>query len=302
MIRRAVILAVAGVFLATLAPPARADLSGKLGALSGDNAKGYLSPMPKALSSTLNSAIFTSGNVPESGLTFTVGVRVMGSAFDDKDRTFDPTYPLPDGFTATTPGPVPTVIGDPTGLHVAGPGGTGADFPGGLDVNQFTIAVPELTIGTIAGTKATVRWFSATLGDSDYGKLELLGFGAQHSLSQYFPGIPADVALGAFYQTFKLGGGLLDTKALHVDVTASRHYGGTFKLQPYVSVGYDTFSMDVSYKSTTNPGDDIAISMDKESNVHLAAGAQLSLAFLQFHAEVFKAANSGASIGLSLGR
>ncbi len=300
MIRPAAILILAGVVLAAAAPAAHADLSGKLGALTGDNAKGYLSPLPKALSSTLNSAIFTSGYVPKSGLTFTVGVRVMGSAFDDKDRTFTPTDP--DGFTSVTPTPVPTVIGDPASVPVAGVGGTIANYPGGLDVNQFNIAVPELTIGSIAGTKATVRWFSATLGNSDYGKLELMGFGAQHSLSQYFPGLPADVALGAFYQTFKLGDGLVDTKALHVDVTASKRYGGVFKLQPYVSVGYDTFSMDVSYKSTTNPGDNIAISMDKESNVHLAAGAQLSLAFLQFHAEVFKAANSGASIGLSLGR
>ena len=40
--------------------PASAQLQDNLGALSGDNAKGYLGPLPKALSGTLNAAIFQS--------------------------------------------------------------------------------------------------------------------------------------------------------------------------------------------------------------------------------------------------
>ena len=63
MIRLAFILALVGLFAAALAPPARADLSEKLGGLTAQNAKGYLSPLPKALSSTLNSGIFPSGRV-----------------------------------------------------------------------------------------------------------------------------------------------------------------------------------------------------------------------------------------------
>ena len=52
MIRLAVFLALVGWFATSLASPARADLSDKLGALTATNAQGYLDPIPKALSST----------------------------------------------------------------------------------------------------------------------------------------------------------------------------------------------------------------------------------------------------------
>jgi hypothetical protein len=149
-----------------------------------------------------------------------------------------------------------------------------------------------------------VRWFALDLKDSDLGKIELFGIGAQHSISQYFPALPADVAFGAFYQTFKIGDELLDTKALHVNVTASKALSakGLVKLQPYVGIGYDTFSMDLAYTSTTDPTDHISVSMDKESNVHFTLGAQLSLALVKLHGEFNVAANTGAAIGLSFGR
>jgi hypothetical protein len=294
-----VILALVGLFATSLAPPARADLSEKLGGLTAQNAKGYLSPLPKALSSTLNSGIFPSGRVPKHGIGLTLGIRVMGASFGDADKTYTPTDPP--GFQSLASATAPTVIGSEAGAFVPGQGGTQMIYPGGFNISQFPMAAPELTVESVFGTRAVVRWFSAKLGNSDYGKLDLLGIGGQHSLSQYFPSLPADVAVGVFYQTLKIGGDLLDTKALHVDVTASRRYGKHFVLEPYVSVGYDTFSMDVSYKDSADPTNNISLSMDKQSNAHLAAGAQLSLVVAKLQAEVFSAANTGASIGLSFG-
>jgi hypothetical protein len=299
MIRLAVILALVGLFATSLAPPARADLSEKLGGLTAQNAKGYLSPLPKALSSTLNSGIFPSGRVPKRSFGLTLGVRVMGASFDDGDRTYTPTDP--DGFLGLGSTPVPTVIGSEAGAFVPGQGGTQMIYPGGFDIDKFPLAVPELTVESAFGTRAVVRWFAADLGDSDYGKLELLGIGGQHSLSQYFPSLPADVAFGVFYQTLKIGDDLLDTKALHVDVTASRRFGKAITIEPYVRVGYDTFSMDVDYKDTEDPSNNYSLSMDKQSNAHLAAGATLSLVVAKLQAEVFSAATTGASIGLSFG-
>ncbi|MEK7331491.1 MAG: hypothetical protein AAB113_11895, partial [Candidatus Eisenbacteria bacterium] len=57
--RIAVTLALALVVLAGVAPPAGAQLSDNLGALTGENTKKYLGPLPDALSGTMNSAIFT---------------------------------------------------------------------------------------------------------------------------------------------------------------------------------------------------------------------------------------------------
>jgi hypothetical protein len=298
-IARTVILV--GLAVVAMAAPAAADLNDKLGALTGDNAKGYLGPLPKALSATLNSAVFQTGKVPKRGINFTIGVHVMGVNLKDEDRTFTPKDPA--GFQSVTPTPVPTIIGGSESVAVDGQGGTVLNYPGGLDTKTFTIAAPELTIGSVFGTRAVVRWFAMDLKDSDLGKIELFGFGGQHSISQYVPSLPADVAVGAFYQTFKIGDGLLDTKAFHVDVTASKALGvkGLVKLEPYVGIGYDTFSMDVSY-TQTDPPDHIGVSMDRQSNAHFTVGAQLTLAAVKLHGEFNAAANTGAAIGLSVGR
>jgi len=279
------------------AASARADLSEKLGALTGENAKGYLGPLPDALSSTLNSAIFQTGKVPKTGVSFTLGVHVMGVNFKDEDRTFVPVDPP--GFQSSPSGQaVSTIIGDTKSVGVQGQGGTQLNYPGGFDVSTFTVAAPELTVGSFFGTRAVVRWFSAELGNSDYGKLELFGIGGQHSISQYVPLLPVDVAVGAFYQTFKLGDGLLDSKAFHMDVTGSKRFG---VIQPYVGIGFDTFKMDVDYTSTADPGQHISVSMPDQSSAHFTVGAQASLAIVKLHAEFDAAANTGAAIGLSFG-
>ena len=149
------------------------------------------------------------------------------------------------------------------------------------------------------GTRAVVRWISLDVGDTDLGKFELFGIGAQHSVSQYFPGLPADVAAGFFYETFDIGNNLIETKAWHANVTASRRFS---MLEPYVGVGYDSFEMDASYQSKTNPGDNISVSFDTETNAHLTIGIQALLAFARLQAEFNAAAEPGAAIGLSLGR
>jgi hypothetical protein len=302
MTRLVRILVLALLLASAAAAPAAADLNDKLGALTGDNARGYLGPLPKALSATINSAVFQSGKVPRTGVEFSIGIHVMGASFGDKDRTFTPTDPP--GFQSTTPTPVPTIIGGSESVAVPGQGGTALNYPGGLDTKSFTFGAPQLTIGSVFGTRAVVRWISLKLGDSDLGKLQLFGIGGQHSISQYVPGLPADVAVGVFYQTFKIGDGILDTKAFHADVTASRMLGGhgLAKLEPYVGLGFDTFKMDVSYTSTTDPGDHIGISMDNQTNVHFTLGAQLLLPGVKLHGEFNAAANTGAAIGLSFGR
>lgn len=300
MKRAVLFVALASACLLAVAGPARADLSDKLGALTADNAKGYLGPLPKAISSTLNAGIFESGYVPRRSFDFSVGVSVMGATFGDGDRTYLPTDPF--GFTAVTPTPVPTVVGSPNAVPVPDNGNSTPLYPGGLDVSQFELAAPQVTIGTLYGTRATVRWFDANMGDSDYGKISFLGIGGQHSLSQYMgKKPPVDLALGVFHQSLKIGDGLLDIQSLHVDVTASRKFGGLFRIEPFVSVGWDNFSMKADYKDKTDPSNNYSVDFGSISNKHVAAGAAMTLLFIKLHGEVFAAANSGASLGLTLG-
>jgi hypothetical protein len=297
--RIALTLALTLVVLAGFAPPAGAQLSENLGALTGENTKKYLGPLPDALSGTMNSAIFTSGNVPKVGINFTIGLKVMGVSFDDKDNLYTPTDPP--GFTSVPPiEQVPTVVGDPAAVAQSGQGGSTFYYPGGFDISKFAFAAPQLTVGSLMGTRAVVRWFAHDFATDNFiEKISFFGIGAQHSLSQYFPGLPVDLAAGIFYQSFKINDDLLDTKSIHVDVTGSKSFG---PLQPYGAIGFDSFKMDASYEDSNNPGNNIAVDFDRSSHVHLTAGLLANLPVVKIHGEANLAATNGVAVGLSFGK
>jgi hypothetical protein len=233
------------------------------------------------------------------GLNFSIGVKVMGVRFADEDRFFTPTDPA--GFTSVPPiQQAPTVVGGTSAVTQPGQGGAVVYYPGGFDINEFAFAAPQLSIGSVLGTRATVRWVAADFGsDNMIDKISFFGIGAQHSLSQYLPALPLDLALGVFYQSFKINDSLLDTRAFHMDVTGSRSFA---ILQPYAAIGFDSFKMDATYEDATNPGNDISVDFDRKSNVHLTAGVLANLAFATLHAEANIAATNGVAVGLSFGR
>ena len=43
--------------------------------------------------------------------------------------------------------------------------------------------IPQITIGTVAGTDAMVRWFSIDVED-DFGSVSQLGFGLRHDVDR----------------------------------------------------------------------------------------------------------------------
>jgi hypothetical protein len=289
----------AGLFGLAIASPALAQLDANLGALTPENVKGYLSPLPKALSTTLNMAEFQSASIPLAGLNFTVGIHAMGVSFADKDRTYSPQDPA--GFTSTAPVAAPTVVGDEASVTQPGQGGTSLFHPGGFNIENFWIPVPQLTVGSVMGTRAVVRWIKAEAGDSELGKIDFLGVGLQHSLNRYIKGLPCDLAAGGMYQTFKLGkNDLVDTKALHFEVTASKKVAMFF--QPYAAVGYDTFSMEANYDQEIN-GTTVGtnVKFDDENSFHGTLGVQLGLPFVKLNAQVDQAKETGAAIGLRFG-
>ncbi len=278
---------------------AQAQLSAGVSGLTDDNAKGYLGPLPQALSSVLNTSIYHSGDVPKDGLHFQIGVSLMAVQFDDEDRVYKATYQGPSDLESVE---VPTVIGDTGAISRPGPAGTEQYFSGGFDIDNFSVGVPQLTIGNLMGTSLTVRWVAVKLGDDseELGDLKLFGIGGQHSISQYMPDLPIDLALGGFYQTFDIGDDLLKTTALHFDLTGSKNFG---VLAPYAAIGYDSFDMDLSYKLSdgNETVDQIDVDFDKDTNAHFTVGLLADLPVVKAHIEYNLAAESAVAFGLSFG-
>jgi hypothetical protein len=290
----------AGALTVALASPGFAQLDANLGALTPENVKGYLAPLPQALSTTLNSAAFQSANIPFAGFNLTFGVHAMGVKFNDEDNTYLPQDPQ--GFQHTgSVLPAPTVVGSTESVAQPGQAGTTLYNPGGFDIGQFVIAVPQVSIGSVMGTRALVRWVQFDAGDSELGKISLLGFGLQHSLNHYLKNLPVDLAVGGMYQTFDLGDDdLIETNAFHGEITASKKLA--MWVQPYVGVGYDTFSMKVNYDQTVGGSTQTyKVNFDDQNSFHGTAGILLGFPMVKIHAQVDTAKESGAAVGLRFG-
>jgi hypothetical protein len=289
-----VMLAVlAGMMAAT---PASAQLEANLSSLGEENVRAYLDPMPNSLSAMLNSAIFRTGDVPKVGFNFSIDAKGMVANFDDDDREYE-TVPS-GGFGSTT---APTVIGDPGGaVQNGGPGGASVAYPGGFDMEKFAVAVPQVSIGSVMGTRAIVRYISMEVSESDIGDMEVFGIGAQHSISQYFEGMPLDLAAGVMYQNFKLSDEALDADTWAFNVTGSKKFGVKFSFEPYVGVGLDTFEMKANYVDTSL-SEEVEVKFDNQTDLHMAFGAGVNLPVVRVHAEYTVAAANGFAGGLSFG-
>ncbi|MFH1143794.1 MAG: DUF6588 family protein [Candidatus Eisenbacteria bacterium] len=284
--------------LAALIPvqPVAAQLEENVVGLSDENLEGYLEPLQTGLSSTMNAAVFRTGHVPRQGLTFSIGVAAMAIGYDDEDRGYVPTDPP--GFTSEEPTTVPTVVGDPEGAIVMGEGGLSQIYPGGFDMDGFEIAVPQVSLGAVLGTRVIARYIALDLGDSDLGDFSYFGIGGQHSITQWIPSLPVDLAAGVFAQSFKIGEDVVKASALHLNLTASRQYG---ILQPYAGFGYDSMSLEVKSEDEEDPEFSIDAKLDKESNTHLTLGLMAKLPVISAFFEYNSSAAAGFALGLEFG-
>lgn len=291
------------VLLLCLASPSTAQISDQLTAYTGDNAIGYLQPLANAIGADLNSGLYRSAHIPETGLNINLEIRVMSVLFADDDRTFTGT--TESGFSPEQEAEAPTVVGSGESVSISGDGGSTFTFPGGLDLHSFTLGVPQLRIGSFRGTEALIRYIALDIGETDIGKVSLYGFGLRHSISQYLgPTFPVDVAGGFFWQSFSLGGGdsgddLLSSSALSFGVQASKSFA---IVEPYVGVSMDRFSMEASYESeASGTPEQVDLDFETDTSFRLTAGLNLSLGLVSANAEYSIAGQNTFALGLSFG-
>ncbi len=74
------------------------------------------------------------------------------------------------------------------------------NLPPGVDMSTVFAAVPQLTVGSLWGTEATVRVIPPITWDKNVGKFAFWGLALKHSISQYFPERYFDLAIQTAYQ------------------------------------------------------------------------------------------------------
>jgi hypothetical protein len=293
--RRALPAALLCLAVLLASAPVQAQLTENLGGLTDENFPGYLGPMNTGLSGTMNAGIFRTGHVPKAGFNLDVDLLTMAIGFEDEDMVYLPIDP--EGFTSLEPTEVPTVIGSPDGVEVAGEGGLTQIYPGGFDLDGFEIAVPQVTVGSVFGTRAIIRYIMFDLGDTDVGDFKYFGIGAQHSLTQYFSDAPFDLAAGFLWQNFEVGE-TVDATATHFNITASKQYK---YFRPYLGFGIDTIQTDAKYDDEEDPENSFDVSLDRETDPRFTAGVAGTIPHFSIFFEISSGAATSIAVGLSIG-
>lgn len=250
---------IAFLVLGGAADSARANsLQQLLEQVGTEYAEAYASPLINGLGPNQNANLFSTASIPYSGLTFGIGIKVMGTYLNEADQTFQKVVQVDDlsqidpdlsgSGTAVMSGP--TVFGDTetdgridlyaNGVLV----GTFDGIPGFWDTRWVPLATPEAYIGGIAGLKFSLRYFpSYDLGD--LGKTTYLGYGLQWCVNGVLKDLPIDIMAGFFLTSLDIENtqGLGQDKL--VDTDANSYFVAVSKSWPAMTV-YGGFSIEDS--------------------------------------------------------
>lgn len=262
---------------------------------TSENGAGYMQPLADAFGANLNSGFYHSAHIQTLGLHFYFGIEAMVALIADDQKTF--TAKTEDPFSPAQTAEAPTIFGSGQGAAVIGTGGTVFNFPGGLDIKKLPLAVPQVSVGSILGTEATVRFAKAKI-DDNIGEVKLFGIGAQHSLSQYFKDFPIDLAAGFLIQKFEIGDIVeANTKYFGLQGSLSRSV-----LTLYGGVGLESATLDIAYDYESDTGTQrVAFDLEADNSVRFTAGVALNLLVVKLHADYNFGSQNVIAAGLGFG-
>ncbi len=197
--------------------------------------------------------------------------------YDGEDIVIDnPLYGAP-GEPATISIPVPS---DVITLPIGG-------FEAISDLSFLPLLAPQLSVGTVFGTRATFRYLPSITIDEDLGKFEYFGFGIQHNPGVLLPTpLPVDVAVGFFTQTLKVGT-LFEAKTTAFGLNASKKLGvGPLNITPYAGFMLEKSNIDITYSFIVDDQEiDVAFELEGENKSRLTLGLSVRLLMLNFNAD-----------------
>lgn len=300
--RRATVLA-AGALLSlsvnARGAHAQSSLETVLQQYSGATIEGYIKPLAEVLIANLSSGYVT-GAGHKKGFTFGLELVGVAAKVDDALRLYDAA--TPNGFDPATIN-TPTVFGGTAQAvpHNSIPGLSYRGSDGLLDIDYFLTPAPQLRLGGFMGTEVVVRWASSAiipLEDEDFPDITLLGFGVQHSISQYFPDLLFDVAVGGSYNSFKFGD-IVDVSGLSFGLHAGKDFG---MVGLFAGLASEGGSMKLKYTSEDPdaPGA-VDLDLDVDRIIRFMGGASLNLGPLKLFGDASFGDVNTYSVGLRIG-
>ncbi len=318
------------VLAVLVVPPSQAqnrdtdELGGALSSIGQQYADNYTQPITDALGANLNAGLFRTAEVGGEGIVpvidLYVGVAGMGALTSGSKTAFrlsGEDIPTDDGtLTITYPDEdLPTVFGEETSPGQAiisdndplTPDETVDLPPGLLNTSIAPLAVPQIGAGTVLGTDAQIRFLPET-SISDYGSVSLFGLSVRHSLSQYIPLSPVNLAVQGTWQSLSLSGSddsinsgeIVDASGWALNAQVSKSVP-VAPITFYGGLQYEQFGVDVGYTFQTSAGTStVSFEQDASNNVRALAGVSVTLAVIQLNVDYALASNNTVSAGVGI--
>lgn len=251
-----------------------AQFEDRINELSEDLQKGYTTPLATWTGTYLNSGGYFTADVSKSfGFKLSlVGMMIM---IPEDQRTFK----LSDGTeTATFFGEKGAAVPETEGYLV---------YPPGVNQTSVPAAIPQVAFSAL-GTELMARFVPETVIEDV--SIDLLGGAVKHSISQYIPLCPVDIAVQAMYNKLSIGSPDLDISTTNVAINAhvSKSFGVAIL---YGGLQYEKTTMDIEYTFTGDElegvfeNDKLKVNLEGENHVRLTLGAALKLAVFVLNAD-----------------
>ena len=276
-------------------------LQERLEALTETNGQRYLQPLGDAIGANLNSGFYHTAKIKKFGLHFYIGVETIAALIGDDQRSYIANVLNNQGQIVEASG-APTIFGgkDPKNVNLGM--GQSYSLPGGFDSRMLPIIAPRIQIGNIMGTELIARYVDIDIpGAKDFGKFSMKGFGLRHSISQYIPLFPIDVAFGYFVQQINIGD-VIKASTTYVGIQASRKM---LALEVYGGVGVESASLTAEYNLGSNvPGVasiPLSYTLDGKNKTRMNVGLTFHLLLLKVHVDYNIAAQKTVVLGAGIG-
>jgi hypothetical protein len=293
-----ILLVVAMLFPVGNAQAGDPTLESVLAQFNSEAAKGYFQPFADFVGANMNAGFFHSAAIPTTGFHIALDIVAMGSSVGDDAKSY--TVKAPAGFspgeftTATIFGGKASVITDANNPSIHYRGVSDGIF----NTTLFPLATPQLRIGSLYGTEAVIR-FVPIPETGGFPKTTMFTIGARHSVSQYIPDVPLDLAAGIFYSKYT-SGDLMDVTGFAFGVHASKSFE---ILTVYGGLESENSQMNLKYTDPNTPGAPPAvdINLDGVNTFRFTVGAGISLGVFGFFADANFGSVTNFSGGISFG-
>lgn len=231
---------------------------------------GYVKPMADLLGANINSGFAIGARIPRMRPSFHLEIVAMGAMVRDAQKVYIAS--TPPGFSPEQ-AETATIFGG-TGTLVTSDVDPALQYrfsDGLLTADLVPFAAPQLRVGGILGTEAVVRFAMIPQdGEGDRPEARLLGIGVRHSISQYLPLLPVDIAAGVFYNSLTVGE-YVDLDALSFGAHASRSIPF---LTVYGGASWERTTLRLSYSGEEG---EVDVEMQGSNTARMTGGVVLRL-------------------------